>query len=75
MMMVGDHKEAGPADEFFGGLDYVKTNIMSVPIISDGAIQGYLIAQFVFTADGKVLRQLSVPPELFLTDEAFRTIF
>lgn len=74
-VMGGGTKSVSEADEFFGGLDYVKTQIISVPIISSGAIQGYLIAQFVFTADGKLLRQLSVPPELFLTDEAFQAIF
>ena len=75
MMTGGQAPTAAEADEFFGGLDYVKTQIISVPIVSSGAIQGYLIAQFVFTADGKLLRQLSVPPEVFLTDEAFQTIF
>lgn len=75
VMMTGGDKGAGPADEFFGGLDYVKTGVISVPIVSGGKIQGYLIAQLVFTADGKLLRQLSVPPEVFLTDEAFRSIF
>lgn len=74
-MMGGEVGSATESDEFFGGLDYVKTQIISVPIVSGGAIQGYLIAQFVFTADGKLLRQLSVPPELFLTDEAFQAIF
>ena len=53
----------------------VKTNIISVPIVTAGSIRGYLIAQFVYTADGDLLRKLSVPPELFLTDEAFRTIY
>lgn len=62
-------------DEFFGGLDYVKTDIISVPIISDGKIGGYIVAQFVFTVDGTVLRKLSVPPNLFIVDEAFRALF
>ncbi len=63
------------ADEFFGGLDYVKTNIISVPMIDKGEIQGYIIAQFVFTADGNTLRNLSVPPDSFLVDEAYRAIY
>jgi len=62
-------------EEFFGGLDYVKTEPVSVPIIEDGAVQGYVIAQFVFTADGKLLRRMSVPPQPFLVDEAYRTIY
>jgi hypothetical protein len=63
------------ADEFFGGLDYVKTNPISVPMLSEGEIKGYVIAQFVFTVDGATLRKLSVPPDVFLLDEAYRAIF
>lgn len=63
------------ADEFFGGLDYVKTTPISVPMISEGEIKGYVIAQFVFTVDGATLRKLSVPPDVFLIDEAYRAIF
>jgi len=63
------------ADEFFGGLDYVKTSPISVPMLSEGEIKGYVIAQFVFTVDGATLRKLSVPPDVFLVDEAYRAIF
>ena len=63
------------ADEFFGGLDYVKSDIISVPIISGGKIGGYVVAQFVFTIDGTILRKLSVPPNVFIIDEAFRALF
>ncbi len=63
------------ADEFFGGLDYVKTTPISVPMLSEGEIKGYVVAQFVFTVDGATLRKLSVPPDVFLVDEAYRAIF
>ncbi len=36
---------------------------------------GYVIAQFVFTVDGVTVRKLSVPPDVFLVDEAYRAIF
>lgn len=71
----GAPKQEATAEEFFGGLDYVKTDIISVPIISDGKIGGYVVAQFVFTVDGTILRKLSVPPNLFIVDEAFRALF
>jgi len=62
-------------DKFFGGLDYVKTNTVSVPIISDGEIAGYVLARFVYVADGNKLKMLSVPAELILADEAFRILY
>ncbi len=67
--------ETKATEEFFGGLDYVKSDILSVPIISDGKIGGYVVAQFVFTIDAATLRQLSVPPNVFIADEAFRALF
>ena len=68
-------EEDAAVEEFFGGLDYVKSDIISVPIISDGKIGGYVVAQFVFTIDGATLRKLSVPPNVFIIDEAFRALF
>ena len=65
-----------PADEpALQGIDYVKTRQITVPRISEGTIQGYVIARFVFTVDAQALRQLPVPPEVFVVDEAFRAIY
>jgi hypothetical protein len=57
------------------GLVYEKTKVINVPMIADGSVQGYIVAQLVFTADARTLRQLPVPPEAFLVDEAFRRIY
>lgn len=62
-------------DRLFGRLEHVKTKSISVPIIDHGSIEGYVIAQFVFAIDAQVLKRLSVKPDVFLLDEAFRTIY
>jgi len=62
-------------EKLFGGLDYVKTDTISVPVISEGEIKGYVIAQFVFTIEAKLLKRMSVKPNAFLLDEAFKTIY
>ncbi|MFM9849240.1 MAG: hypothetical protein ACKVP3_19020 [Hyphomicrobiaceae bacterium] len=56
-------------------LEHVRTKMISVPIISEGAIQGYVIAQFIFSIDAKQLKQLSIKPEAILLDEAFKVIY
>ena len=63
------------AQKLFGGLETVKTRMISVPVVADGAIHGYVMAQFVFTADAKVMKNLSVKPDVFLLDEAFKAIY
>lgn len=61
--------------DYLEGLEYEKTRLINVPMISDGAVQGYISAQFVFTVDAKTVRQLSVPPDPFVVHEAFRRIY
>jgi hypothetical protein len=56
-------------------LEHVRTKMISVPIIAEGAIQGYVIAQFIFSIDAKQLKQLSIRPEAILLDEAFKVIY
>ncbi|MFZ4807713.1 MAG: hypothetical protein ACOYLQ_10680 [Hyphomicrobiaceae bacterium] len=75
MWQAGQTKTEAKQEKFFGKLEQVKTNMISVPIVSDAAIQGYVIAQFVFTAEAETLKKLSVQPETFLLDEAFKIIF
>lgn len=67
--------EYGAAEEGYVGLDYQKTRAISVPMIAEGAVTGYIVAQFVFTADARTLKSLPVPPEVFVVDEAFRIIY
>ncbi|KRE15748.1 hypothetical protein ASE63_16015 [Bosea sp. Root381] len=69
--------EKPPATEasFFEGLEYEETALIHVPIIADGQVQGYVAAQFVFTADARTLRQMSVKPHPYVRDEALRAIY
>ncbi|CTQ74986.1 hypothetical protein [Roseibium alexandrii] len=57
------------------GLDYETLKPVNVPILFEGALQGYVVAKLVFTADGDTLRKLPVPPHPFLVDEAFRALY
>ena len=52
-----------------------KTPTMNVPIVKEGAVQGYVIAQFVYTVDADAVKTLSLPPEAYLIDEAFRALY
>ncbi|ENS91215.1 hypothetical protein [Brucella melitensis] len=65
--------EAGPGG--FGGVDYVKTDVMSVPIISNGAVTGYVVAQLVYTVDSNIHKKLTVPLEYFISDEIFHKFY
>ena len=62
-------------DEYLEGLEYQKVRAINVPIIAEGAVQGYVVANLVFTADAKTLRSLPVPPQSFIVDETFRLVY
>jgi hypothetical protein len=48
---------------------------ISVPIIVNGAVEGYVTAQFTYLFDMKALKRISVEPDAFVTDEVFRTLY
>jgi len=59
----------------FGGIDYIKTEMTSVPVIRNGEIKGYVVVQLVFAADSYKMKELKIEPAPFLLDEAYRVIY
>lgn len=57
------------------GLEYRKPKAMTVPMISDGRLRGYVVAKIVFTADAKALHDFPIDPQPFVMDETFRRIY
>jgi uncharacterized iron-regulated membrane protein len=56
-------------------LKQMTTKVLNVPVIKDGALQGYVLAQFVFTVEIGKLKDLSTKPEIVVVDEAFKLIY
>jgi hypothetical protein len=56
-------------------LQMMKTHMVSVPILTDGQVLGYVVARLQFTADAELVKLSSVQPEAFVADEAFRQIY
>lgn len=63
------------AEKLTGGSETIRTKMITVPVIADGAIQGYVIAQFAFVMDSSLLKRMTVQPEVFLLDEAYGAIY
>ncbi|RAH98302.1 hypothetical protein DLJ53_26705 [Acuticoccus sediminis] len=57
------------------GLRYTSLPTMSVPVVENGRVEGYVVVRMVYTADTAVLRSLASEPDPFLTDEIFRTLY
>ena len=52
-----------------------KTRVLNVPLVTEGQVRGFMAVQFVFTTDAGLAKTLQVPPEVYLLDEAFQTIY
>ncbi|RIY01875.1 hypothetical protein D3218_05985 [Aureimonas flava] len=74
-MAAGQPAGPEPGPTYFEGLDYKKTDTIAVPIIAENAIQGYVLARFVYTIDGKTAASLAVPPDPIILDQAFKSVY
>ena len=59
----------------FGSVVTLKTRMISVPLIVEGAVQGYVVIQLAFAVDSNMLKRLSIKPELIVVDETIRMIY
>ena len=59
----------------FTGLDVVKMDVISVPVLKDNAVHGYFLARLVYTAETKRLNQMVMPPEAIIFDEVYTHLF
>lgn len=57
------------------GIENLSTEMMSIPVIRDGDVTGYMVVQLSFAADRAVLEEDKSDPLPFLKDAAFRTLF
>ena len=64
-----------PSQDNFNGLEYRKPAPITVPMISEGRLRGYVVAKVVYTANGQTLHAFPVDPTPFVLDEAFRRIY
>ncbi|HVZ04418.1 flagellar basal body-associated protein FliL [Hyphomicrobium sp.] len=56
-------------------LQMMKTPMVSVPILSNGEVLGYVVTRLRFAADADLVKTSSIQPEAFVADEAFRLIY
>ncbi|HEY6630911.1 MAG TPA: hypothetical protein VIZ90_05635 [Rhizobiaceae bacterium] len=66
---------APPAPPMFGGLDYIKTDIVSVPVLQQGQINGYFLTRLVYTVEPEKVARLSVPAEALIVDQVYSYVY
>ena len=56
-------------------LETRKTHELSIPIIRDGGVKGYVVVQLNYVVDLEVAKKLPAPPDAFVVDETFQYIY
>ncbi|MDX7950354.1 hypothetical protein P7D22_04075 [Lichenihabitans sp. Uapishka_5] len=73
--LMGSNAGKAEAHADTAALHHEKTRNINVPVIVDGALQGYVGMQFTYVVDSAVLKTVSVPPEPYLMDAAFNDVY
>ena len=63
----GERGVGEPPKPILGGLDYVKTDIISVPLVRDAKIDGYFLTKLVYTVEPDQIKKLSIPAPAIIT--------
>jgi hypothetical protein len=72
---AGARGEGEAPKPMLGGLDYVDTDIISVPLIRDSAVKGYFLTKLVYTVEPAEMAKLSVPASALMTDQVYSYLY
>ncbi len=67
--------KASSGQETQSKLQMMKTRMVSVPLLTDGQVLGYVVMRLQFVADMDLTKLSTVQPDVFVADEAFRLIY
>jgi hypothetical protein len=73
--LANSESEKPPTEEPDLGVEELKSEMTSVPVMRDGDIIGYLILQLSFAADRRLLGERKLDPLPFMMDAAFRVVY
>ena len=62
----------GAAEQVANAPTTIKIKSMTVPVVGDGTVQGYILTQLTISAKPDLLKTLPQPPDLLLGDEVFK---
>ena len=63
-----------PAPAMFGGLETIRGEVTSIPVISSGAVQGYFLTRLSYTLDPLKAEKLTIPVEELITDALYTAL-
>ena len=63
-----------PDPDMFGGLETIRGDVISIPVISSGAVQGYFLTRLSYTVDPVKSAALTIPAPDLITDALYSAL-
>ena len=73
--LASNSGERAGTEEADLGVEELKSEMTSIPVMRNGDVSGYVILQLSFAADRRLLEERKLDPLPFMKDAAFRVIF
>ena len=74
-VQISNTKESvEPEPAMFGGLETIRGEVTSIPVISSGAVQGYFLTRLSYTVDPLKTAKLSIPVNELITDVLYTAL-
>lgn len=67
-------EQVEPDPAMFGGLETVRGEIISIPVISEGAVQGYFLTRLSYTINPEKVKRLTIPMPDLVTDALYTAL-
>lgn len=74
VQMANRSETAEQKPAMFGGLQSIRGEATSIPVISDGAVQGYFITRLSYTLDPKKAALMTIPANDLITDALYAAL-
>tara|TARA_R110002020_G_scaffold47500_3_gene135058 strand:+ start:21 stop:563 length:543 start_codon:yes stop_codon:yes gene_type:complete len=67
-------EQVEPDPAMFGGLETVRGDMVSIPVINDGAVNGYFLTKLSYTVDPEKVKALTIPMPDLVTDALYTAL-
>lgn len=74
VQVTNKEESTEPEPPMFGGLETIRGEVTSIPVISSGAVQGYFLTRLSYTLDPLKAEKLTIPVEELITDALYTAL-
>ncbi|MEQ8305130.1 MAG: hypothetical protein RIA09_01100 [Hoeflea sp.] len=74
VQMANQREPTEPDPAMFGGLQSIRGEVTSIPVISGGAVKGYFLTRLSYTVDPEKTAKMTIPARDLVTDALYTAL-